>query len=302
MKTVDLKTWNSEKEYSEEQERLDNIQAMENAKQTTTIIGQQIAEKNERIKQERLQRDHDKKVDRLKNRIKFMVKLVGVPCAVGYGAIVLVRGANYVTTDMAGMLDFSEIDYYKNPNVEAGYYNKHPVSIKISDEFNERQKNVIEKAIKDFDKKAKGLSFTMTYGDTDHCNDDITINYDNDPNTSIMGRAFVGKLDAKKIKGSITLNTSNPTFLLKSVTQHELCHVIGLRHSKNPNDLMFPAIDRLTLSKKDIEKINTIYPAEDDSNTKNESVRAYYTIIPKELFNVETNISTSTTNDENCEF
>lgn len=225
----------------------------------------------------RKQRKKEERHERIKSMVKFAIKSGLAVGGIGLAFETVIVGTNYYDAYCNDKLDFEEREYYQNPKIEAGYYNDHPVTINISNNIDKKYKETFENAIKTFDKKAEGITFEISYGDVDKNDVDIDIEYEKSTN-SWLGYANVGKLDSNRIIGSIRVDTDKtPSFLLSAVIQHELGHVIGLAHSKNPHDLMFPNVGRFSLSKNDIDKINTIYPKA--SNVK-KSVDVAYTIVP----------------------
>lgn len=218
-----------------------------------------------------------KRHEMFKSIVKFAIKSGLAVGGVGLAFETVIVGANYYDAVCNEKLDFEEIEYHKNPKIEAGYYNEHPVTINISNNIDKKYKETFENAIKTFDKKAEGITFEISYGDPEKNDADIDIEY-RKVNNSWLAYAKIGKLDSDKISGFICVDTDKtPSFLLGAVVQHELGHVIGLQHSKNPHDLMFPNVGRFSLSKNDIDKINTIYPKASDVKP---SVDVAYTIVP----------------------
>lgn len=247
--------------------------------------------RQKRDKEIQKQRKKEERHERMKSMVKFAIKSGLAVGGIGLAFETVIVGTNYYDAYCNDKLDFEEREYYQNPKIEAGYYNDHPVTINISSNIDKKYKETFENAIKTFDKNAEGISFVISYGDVDKNDVDIDIEYEKSDN-SWLGYANVGKLDSNRIIGSIRVDTDKtPSFLLSAVIQHELGHVIGLTHSKNPHDLMFPNIGRFSLSKNDIEKINTIYPKA--SNVK-QSVDVAYTVVPTHYFSN----STSSTNEK----
>lgn len=235
--------------------------------------------KNLTYEQIMIERQKQKKKAIRRENIKSVVKIfikAGAGIA-GAGALfeVIVVGSVYAGSYCSGRLEFEDREYYKNPNIEPGYYNEHPITLNISTEIDEDYKDTMVKAFKKFDKAAEGLSFDITYANPRTTSADINVYPDTSKN-SWLAWATLNDVDDKKIKGSIRVDLEKtPSYLLGAVMQHELGHVVGLAHSKNPHDLMFPdAGAKFSLSKNDIQKINTIYPKEIED--ENASVSYWY--------------------------
>lgn len=176
----------------------------------------------------------------------------------------------------------SETKYHKNKNIEAGYYNKHPLKVCISDEFNTLFEKEIKRAVEIFDEKAEGMKFEISVHHlTEENKGDFNIifkpeKYDENDNSNnrVLGWTYVAKNDAKTVDGTIWIDDSKFfVFGIKSTAMHELAHKIGLEHSPDPDSLMYPYSRNFRLSQKDIDNINTMYPAEIEVNQKSSSTK-----------------------------
>lgn len=251
-----------------------------NWEQEQAILKNEINKNKNFAKNNKHKKQENQKQNAMKKSLKFIIKLGSAIAGIGIAVQIISLGSSYSYASYNGKLDFEERDYTKNTKIESGYYNKHPISINISDEIDIKYKDKIEEAFQEFDKKAEGLSFTISYGDAKTSNADINV-YPKTFQGYKLGEATVGELDDEKITGWINVDFENtPPYLLSAVLQHELGHVIGLKHSKNPLDLMFPNISRVSLSNNDIENINTIYP----DASENQTIDMSYTIVPKHYF------------------
>ena len=78
-----------------------------------------------------------------------------------------------------------------------------------------------------------------------------TITFDIDENWTFL---------SQNISDAIPKN-GKESFCLDVVCLHEIGHILGLSHSKNPNDVMAPYYDRssTTLKEEDITRIKALY-------------------------------------------
>lgn len=235
------------------------------------------SQKSKRYKEQAKQRRKEERREFIKDKVKFLVKLGAGLAGTGTLIEVVTIGTNYYDAYCNDRLDFEEREYYKNPNVDAGYYNEHPITLNISNKIDEKYKDTMIKAFNKFDKAAEGLSFEITYADPKTTKADINV-YPDKSDSSWLAYATLGDLDDKRIKGSINVDLDKtPPYLLGALMQHELGHVVGLAHSKNPHDIMFPnAGTKFSLSRNDIKRINTIYPKEFEK----ENVSVSYLVVP----------------------
>lgn len=195
----------------------------------------------------------------VKGVLKFTVVLAS---ALTINLIVLKCGTYYYAKNN-NMLNFSEQKYSVNENITPGYYNKKPVRVCISDCFGEKAKQKIIEGINYLDEKALGIKFDYFIGKPTANNCDIAIYKTKYDSNVISGEATLGDLNGKQIKGDVYLDESFDKLLsIKYLTIHEICHVIGLAHSKDINSMMFPIITTTIMTNEDVENLNTIYPSE----------------------------------------
>lgn len=216
-----------------------------------------------RKKQKQERKEKIKALNRKRNSIlkKFVAtSLASVPI-LGL-SIMGLRSGTYFYAENNNLLDFTERTYEVNTNVEPGYYNENPLQVCISKEFSKPVQHKIANAIEYLDKNAKGITFEYFYGEPTKENCDILIKKSDDfQNSHIVGLGTLNSLDCKNIKGNITLKEDLDTyFTIKAITVHELCHVLGLNHSKDLDSIMYPTVSTLSMSKEDINNINTLYP------------------------------------------
>ena len=253
-------------DYTKEDKLRDELERKELIAKRDREIREEYAKRAEEAKKR-----HKKELPKaiLKKTGMIIAKIGGILVCVNVGYFALFRGSAFLNTVGTDLLKFDEREYHKNDRVEAGYYNEHPVTVVVSNQFNANYQDVIIDAIETFDEKATGIKFNISVGETTGSKCDIRVHSGSAKNEgdSVVAYASLGDLDDNRIQGYIVIDTervSGINMLIKATVMHELGHVIGLAHSKNPNDLMFPSISRLSLSRKDISRINTIYPEADD--------------------------------------
>ena len=214
----------------------------------------------------------------LRHTRNFFIKTGSAVCAVDfiYGSLIAGIKISYSSPDQS----LSETKYHKNKNIEAGYYNKHPLKVCISDEFNSLFEREIKRAVEIFDEKAEGMKFEISIHHlTEESKKDFNIifkpeKYDEEDNSNnnVLGWSNIAKNDATNLDGTICIDDSKFfLFGVRSTAMHELGHKIGLRHSPDPSSLMYPTSRNFRFSQKDIDNINTMYPAEIEVNQKNSS-------------------------------
>lgn len=253
-------------DYTKEDKLRDELERKELIAKRDREIREEYAKRAEEAKKR-----HKKELPKaiLKKTGMIIAKIGGILVCVNVGYFALFRGSAFLNTVGTDLLKFDEREYHKNDRVEAGYYNEHPVTVVVSNQFNANYQDVIIDAIETFDEKATGIKFNISVGETNGSKCDIRVHSGSAKNEGdrVVAYASLGDLDDNRIQGYIVIDTervSGINMLIKATVMHELGHVIGLAHSKNPNDLMFPSISRLSLSRKDISRINTIYPEADD--------------------------------------
>lgn len=171
------------------------------------------------------------------------------------------KGNAYYVASENGLLDFGETTYRQNINITPGYYNANPIKIYISGAFGEVAQKQIIAGIQYLDSKAEGLKFEYEVGHHLINDFDIYIQKAEFGSGYQSGEATVGRPDSGQIAGVVRLEEYwESQYLLTPLTVHELCHVIGLRHSKDLDSIMYPVMSTFTLSKEDIQNINTMYP------------------------------------------
>lgn len=221
---------------------------------------------------------------------RFLIKtakgiLAVTACCSGlYG--VMKFGAYTAAADR-NLLDFSERTYDDNLNIEAGYYNEHPISICISDEFSDYNTKRIIDGLKTIDKESVGMKFDISVGTPSRKIHDVCI-YSDECADNVLGCATMNDTDSKHICGNMYLDENKFNFYgMKSLLMHEMGHILGLEHSKDLNSLMYPVVSRYTLSEDFIEHVNAMYPAKESSTNKNYNhvANSYKKIIDDEMEN-----------------
>ena len=210
------------------------------------------------------------RVSKLKRVKKIVVRSVKNLMLLG-GIVVGIYGSYNVGAYIQGKvdksLDFETREYYKNPNIEAGHYNRYPIKVCVSDKFTSSNQRQIVKGINSLDKDAVGLSFDVRVGNGCELQPHEIFVEPENLEKNVLGRATLNPLNTYGIRGHIALDQNTlHIYGIKSTTIHELAHVIGLAHSKNITSLMYPISCRFDLSKEDIKNINTIYPAAQDDD------------------------------------
>lgn len=224
-----------------------------------------MAKKYSKLKNDLPQLDIDKNPPKKQAKpiIKKILKITIVLTSLLAINLAVLKGGSYLSAKNNNMLNFTEKTYSLNENIEPGYYNKKPIKVCISDCFGEKAQQKIIDGINYLDEKAIGIKFDCFVGKPNDDNCDIAVYRTKYNSNVISGEATVGNLKGSQIKGDVYLDESFDTMMsLKYLTIHEVCHVIGLSHSKNVNSMMFPIVTTTKLSKQDVENLNTIYPAE----------------------------------------
>ena len=171
--------------------------------------------------------------------------------------------------------------YKKAPNIEAGYYNKHPLKICISETFNDFYQFTMHKGLEYLDRCAVGMKFDIFVGDVKSDNADVYIcNPLTDDKlysaiikaglySGVCGWTQIPDEDFDKIQGKIFINPYAKHYFTPAQTVvHESLHLMaGLHHSDNVFSIMFPYTSTGFMSKQDIDNVNTVLPAEDSSST-----------------------------------
>lgn len=166
----------------------------------------------------------------------------------------------------------------QNPNVEPGYYNEHPIYVCISDKFTKMQRKEVERAVKYVDKVCKGITFNIFVDNIETAKSHIFIvNYLNkenatESNDKIAGSTYRNSPDCLQITAPIYLSEDICFTEIYSIVIHEMGHAIGLKHTSESTDLMFAGGPSLNykpfycrgFSKREIEWLNTLYPAAPD--------------------------------------
>lgn len=249
-----------------------------------------------------------KAMKREENKKKFAEKkkafLKGIVKKTGRFLVKTTKGFLAVTACVSGMygmlkigaydaayrgnkLDFTERIYEDNPNVEAGYYNDHPISICISDKFSAYNTKRIISGLKTLDQKAVGLKFDISVGTPSRMRYDICI-YSEQCDEGVLGCATLNDTDVKQISGNVYLDEEKfNLYGMKSLLIHEMGHVLGLQHSKDLNSTMYPVSCRYTISSDFIKHVNAMYPAKESSTNKNYNhvANSYKKIVDDEMGN-----------------
>ena len=203
--------------------------------------------------------DDDEKLG--KRLAKGIVKIAAVGLVLCASITLSFKGNAYNVAVKENKLNFEEATYRQNINVAPGYYNAYPVKIYISGAFKESSINKIIEGIEYLDSQAVGIKFEYEIGHHITTGFDIYIHKAEFDSQMQAGEASIGKLDAGKIGGIVRLEeTWDSQWLLTPLTVHELCHVLGLKHSKDLNSIMYPIMSSFRMSKEDIANVNTIYP------------------------------------------
>lgn len=230
-------------------------------------LKEQPENKPKYTKKELKRKIRESKIKNFKKRVKKCAKTIMVLGGMVVGFYGSYNAAAYVQGKVDKTLDFETRDYYQNPNIEPGYYNKNPIKVCISDKFSSFNQHQIIKGIQELDKDAIGLSFDIRLGSGCELSPHEIFVEPENLEMNVLGRATLNPLTTYGIRGHIALDDKTlHVYGIKSTTIHELAHVIGLAHSKDITSLMYPISCRFGLSKEDIKNINTIYPAAQDDD------------------------------------
>lgn len=231
-----------------------------------------------------------KRIEKKKNiktgfvkKVKKFFKVLGISALITSGTLAAYYGVNKVqaiasvsqlTQDEANATIKND-GYKKAKNIEAGYYNSHPLKICISDEFDAFYQFTMRKGLQYLDQKAEGVKFDIVVGDIKTENADVNIVNAN--SKDYKGTFFEGSCgwtnllneNATKVSGDIMINTHqfHPMTPAQTVVHESLHLMFGLYHSNNPHSMMYPVCATAFLSQQDIDNINTVLPAEDSSST-----------------------------------
>lgn len=252
----------------------------------------------ENIKAMKREENKKKFAEKKKAFLKGIVKKTGrflVKTAKGFLAVTaccsgiygIMKIGAYEAAVTGNKLDFTERVYDDNSNVEAGYYNEHPISICISDEFSDYNTKRIIDGLKNVDKEAVGMKFDISVGTPSRMRYDICI-YSEQCDEGVLGCATLNDTEAKHISGNMYIDEEKfNLYGIKSIIMHEMGHILGLQHSKDLNSTMYPVSCRYTLSKDFINHVNAMYPAKESSTNKNYNhvANSYKKIVDNEMEN-----------------
>ena len=164
-----------------------------------------------------------------------------------------------VAPTIAKSLDFDE-PYYSTPFAEPGFYNENPLKFSIETEsFSQREIELIKKAVSELDEDALGITFEF-------CDSSNDADF-------VFGKAKKGYFENPFIAGYATENNENEKILIsekfakfstqesfKALVKHEVLHILDFDHSHDLSSIMFPILNAKSLSQKDKELLNALYP------------------------------------------
>ena len=200
----------------------------------------------------------EKKFSKFKNG-RFKQKVAAIIFAVLLGASGTVLGAR-----IYNRLNFKEQVYSEALIHTPDFYNDHPIGVCVdTNGFSEKQLKIIKSIFNSIDERCPGFQFNyIDEYDYDQCNIYLY--------TSKLEQDNLGSVPLGTTKGNMMLGYSeiaiNEEFAksdpnsFESVVTHELLHALGLGHTKDLTNIMFPYNLNAEISEKEFDILNALYP------------------------------------------
>ena len=171
--------------------------------------------------------------------------------------------------------------YQKNEFLPAGYFNEHPIVVGVSYDFSDEEFAIIEYASAKLDICATGIKFEII-----RTNDRKIQNLSENQRIIIIketqermtnkqtGIAGLGSASyptnnrtrQEDYRGLIRISEAADIKYYEIILMHEYGHILGLLHENDEESIMYPHInDKMSLTEKNIEALNYLYPAAEES-------------------------------------
>ena len=218
----------------------------------------------------------------LKKKNPLMVPLI-------VSSLLLTASGIVCGTRIANKLNFEEPVYSQESARSPDYFNKNPIGITFDGEdFSEKQLEIIDNVLHNIDEKCPGLRFVY---DDDNWNIRFyvtDVNKDRGLDSFVLATATNNLI--KSLYSGIAVDenfakTANEQEFERVIT-HEILHSLGLQHTKDFTNIMFPMGTHGVISDKEFEILNMLYPTEQtqiDDEAYTFEGSAYATSLEKNL-------------------
>lgn len=181
-------------------------------------------------------------------------------------SVLLSAAGTFFGTRVYNKLNFKEPVYNEEMIHTPDFYNDHPIEVYIEkNDFTKSQFDSIKNVFETIDERCPGLKFSFLEKNE---NWNIYLHagkIEQNSDMTILGQTlgYLGSFSQIIIDEEFAKSNSNS---FDSVITHEVLHALGLGHTKDFTNIMFPYNLNREISEKEFEILNKLYPTTQNVN------------------------------------
>lgn len=187
-------------------------------------------------------------------------------------AVLLSATGTWFGARVYNRLNFKEQVYNEDISHTPDFFNDHPIGVCVNkNDFSQKQLEIIKNVFASIDERCPGFQFNyIDEYDYDKCNIYLyssKLEQDGIGSTCLgvtKGNMFLGYSEIAMNEDFVKANSNE----FENVITHELLHALGLGHTKDLTNIMFPYnIFNTEISEKEFAILNMLYPTNKNVNS-----------------------------------